>query len=297
MQKKALSGGEAVSLSVSHLRHTYIYCLHRPQRRYALSFDSDVNLCRERGWSSHTQCTQNLCACMRSLFLSLSQTRMDRGICKTHTHLLRLQRSRQQQTLPSHPLAILSLLLLVFLCQAPTLCQAQCSDSVGCFPSLGNLARGRTVETDSQCSDGDFFCLQGTTDCSNSCRSSSHSASSINDGNNGTAWISSIGSASSSNATLQLDFQEPVLFEEMTLLWKSSRPRSMVLERSRDRGLTWEVYRYYSTSCETDFGLEPMNMVPQDITSTDAICTASQSTLFPNTNAEVRLHSTAHMNS
>lgn len=209
-----------------------------------------------------------------------------------HAHLLRLQRSRQQQrTLPSHSLAIVPLVFfLVFISQAPTLCHAQCSDSVGCFPPLGNLVTGRTVQTNSQCSDGDVFCIPDPTDCSNTCNSSIHSAASINDGNTGTAWISSIGSAASSNVTLQLDFEEPVLFEAMTMLWKSSRPQSMVLERSRDRGLTWEPYRYYSSSCVDDFGLNPAVTDPLvDFASTEAICTSVQSTIIPETNAEVRL--------
>ena len=217
---------------------------------------------------------------------------MDRSVCRMHTQLLRnLQRSRKRSLSSTNSLGTLSLLLLVLLSHSPSLSLAQCTSTAGCFPSLGSLALGRTVLTDSQCTDGDSFCLPETTDCSNNCRSSSHSVDSINDGNNGTAWISSIGSSSSS-VTLQLDFQEPVLFVEMVLLWKSSRPRAMVLEKSRNRGDTWEVYRYYSTSCLSDFGLTPMETYPSvQFFSTVAICTASQSTLFPSTNAEVNLYS------
>ena len=62
----------------------------------------------------------------------------------------------------------------------------------------------------------------------------------------------------------------------------------MVLERSSDRGLTWEVYRYYSSSCVTVFGLDPPVIFP-GITGTEAICTQTESTVIPSTNGEVRL--------
>ena len=206
---------------------------------------------------------------------------MDRSTCRMQTNLLSyLQFSR----LLSNSLAILTLLLFL----QPPLSHAQCDTTIGCFPPLGNLALKRTIHTDSQCFEGESFCLPDTTDCSNVC-SSNHSVDSINDGNNGTAWISSIGSARS-NATLQLDFQEPVLFHEMAMLWKSVRPRAMVLERSSDRGNTWEAYRYYSSSCLGYFELPPTNTLPSvQFLTTEAICTESQSTrlIVPGTNDEV----------
>ena len=72
------------------------------------------------------------------------------------------------------------------------------------------------------------------------------------------------------------------------MLWKSPRPQSMVLERSSDRGLTWEAYRYYSSSCVTVFGLDPPVIFP-GITGTEAICTQTESAVIPSTNGEVRL--------
>ena len=211
---------------------------------------------------------------------------MDRGgMCRMHIHLLRPQRSRQP-TFFSNTLSIL--LFFISISLIPAVSHAQCSSTVGCFPPIGNLATGRTIQTDSQCSDGDNFCIHGTTDCSNACNPSIHSIDSINDGNTGTAWISTIG-PSGTNATLQLDFVEPVLFDRMSILWKSPRPRSMVLERSHDHGVSWLVYRYYSSSCQTDFQLMPMITVPSiQLSSTAPICTASQSSILGSTNEEVR---------
>lgn len=220
---------------------------------------------------------------------------MDRGICEMRsahrqiTDHRRLRRDHRHLPITPPSSSLLSLVVFLFLFStAPEICHAQCTSSLGCFPPVGNLAIGRTIITDSQCSSGDTFCIPGTTDCSNTCDPSLHSIASINDGNNGTSWISSIGLSDSSNATLQLDFLQPVLFEEMSMLWKSSRPRAMMLERSQDGGLSWEAYRYYSSSCLTDFGLMPMNTFrTEPFPTTDAICTPSQSAISPNTNGMV----------
>ena len=199
-----------------------------------------------------------------------------------HTHLLRLRHNRQQTLLSK-----LLFIFFFFLVSHPTASDAQCSNTEGCFPPIGNLAIGRTVVTDSECSAGATFCIHGTTDCSNVCNSLIHSISSVSDGNSGTAWISTIGPGGT-NATLQLNFEEPVLFDRTSILWKSPRPQSMVLERSNDDAVTWEVYRYYSTSCQEDFEMTPVNTIPTtQFFSTDAICTPSQSAIFNNIDEEV----------
>lgn len=192
-------------------------------------------------------------------------------------------RHRRQTTLLSNTLAILAFLLVLY----PPVSHSQCIED--CFPPIGNLATGRTVQTNSQCSAGDSFCIHGTSDCNNTCNPSLYSIASINDGNNGTAWISTIG-PNGTQTTLQLDFEAPILFYSMNMLWKSTRPRSMVLERSSDNGFNWEAYRYYSSSCLSDFALMPEEAIPgTNFNSTDAICTAGQSAIIPNTNGEVSI--------
>lgn len=207
---------------------------------------------------------------------------MDGDICKMHACLLS-PGHRRQTALISNTLAILALLLMLY----PTVSHSQCTED--CFPPIGNLATGRTVRTNSECSAGDSFCIHGTSDCNNTCNPSLHSIASINDGNNGTAWISTIG-PNSTQTTLQLDFEAPILFYSMNMLWKSTRPRSMVLERSSDNGSNWVPYRYYSNSCLNDFALMPEETIPgTTFNSTDAICTAGQSAIFPNTNGMVSI--------
>lgn len=159
--------------------------------------------------------------------------------------------------------------------------QSQCTDQFGCFPPVGNLAQGRTVNASSTCTSGSTFCLQGQ-GCAPEfvCnQNSTHSSSNINDGNAGSIWISEIGLNDGDIVTIQLDFEAPVLFESMEVEWASARPRSMVFERSKDNGQTWQPYRYYSSSCNFTF------MLPESsgtsFTSMDAICTAAESTSIP----------------
>ena len=72
------------------------------------------------------------------------------------------------------------------------------------------------------------------------------------------------------------------------MVWGSARPQSMVLERSKDNGENWEFYRYYSASCDSDFGLPDTSITPDStFSSTDAICTSAESSLDPTTNGLV----------
>ena len=208
------------------------------------------------------------------IFLQVVYVAMEEGICKP------LIPRRIERGL------LLWTLLLLFL-QSST-CNGQCSNSAGCFPPVGNIALGRTVGSTSTCSSGSQFCIFGlpSADCFPCNPNTTHSLSNINDNNNGSVWLSEIGS--SSNITLQLDFEAPILFERTVLVWQSARPQSMVLERSHDNGETWIPYRYYSASCNSSFML-PNTTVTSDtvLSNTEAICTNVESRLFPVTNALV----------
>ena len=82
--------------------------------------------------------------------------------------------------------------------------------------------------------------------------------------------------------SLQIDFEGPVLFQGMTMVWHSVRPRTMLLERSQDFGATWQVYRYYSSSCSDSFMLPDTAVTDSSLFNTTApICTSSQSQLLP----------------
>ena len=166
--------------------------------------------------------------------------------------------------------------------------QLSCSNDAGCFPPIGNLALGRTVNASSTCTSGDELLIFGTDTIVVCDPDDTHSSTRINDNNNGTVWVSEIG-VPDSIVTLQLDFEAPVLFDQMTMVWGSVRPRSMVLERSGDNGQTWQIYRYYSASCTSSFMLPdtPVILGLSQFNSTDAICTSVESGLNPATNGLV----------
>ena len=179
----------------------------------------------------------------------------------------------------------LYLLLPLLLLSTAVKGQLPCTNEAGCFPPAGNLALGRTINATSTCTAGNELLLFGTSTVVVCDPNNTHSSTRINDNNNGTVWVSEIG-AVDSIVTLQLDFEAQVLFDQMTMVWGSARPQSMVLERSGDNGQTWQIYRYYSASCISSFMLPDTPVISQ-FNSTDAICTSMESRLNPVTNGLV----------
>lgn len=174
------------------------------------------------------------------------------------------------------------ILLFVLLISLAGTCTAQtgCTENAGCFPPIGNLALGRSINASSTCDSNSEYCvfLAG---CSPCLPDTVNSPSSINDNNNDTSWYSEIGPGSLPTS-LQIDFEAPVLFQEMTMVWQSVRPRTMLLERSQDFGATWQVYRYYSSSCLDSFMLPDTPVTDSSLFNTTApICTSSESQLLP----------------
>ena len=176
----------------------------------------------------------------------------------------------------SHPFLVALILALML---AVCLAQQACTDTDGCFPPVGNLALGRTVSTNSSCTEGELLCpLFLVTPC---VLCPANSSQFVNDGDNSTFWASQVGSGVK-EVGLRLDFESPVLFQDTVLVWKSVRPIAMMLERSCDYGATWSVYRYYALDCSFYFGMPDthINSATPTFGSTAPICTSVQSELF-----------------
>lgn len=184
-------------------------------------------------------------------------------------------------------------LLFVLLASLASTCiaQSRCVDNSGCFPPVGNLALGRSINASSTCASGSEYCIFLTPgpQCEPCLPDSVNSPSSINDNNNNTSWYSEIGPGGLITS-LQIDFEAPALFQEMTMVWHSLRPRTMLLERSQDFGATWQVYRYYSSSCLDSFMLPDTPVTDSSLfNTTTPICTGSDSQLLPFTNGLVSI--------
>ena len=149
-------------------------------------------------------------------------------------------------------------------------CEAQCiAGSAGCFPPEGNLAIGRNIAVSSSCIDGEMYNFFSEILM---CNSTLHSPAKINDGNLSTNWISGVDENLPLPFTIQLDFENPILFNRSKITWASRTPEAMRLERNN--GSAWIPYRYYSLNCTEYYGLDNTLITPVTVFDGDEpVCT------------------------
>ncbi|XP_070558524.1 netrin-4-like [Ptychodera flava] len=158
-----------------------------------------------------------------------------------------------------------------------------------CHPRPGNLVVGREV-TALQCGlqKGEKYCA--VDDCSNieciKCNArkenKAHPASHMIDSflsHPDTWWQSPLGGAPEA---IQLDLEGRFYFTHLVMVFKSSRPAAMVIERSDDFGRSWRPYAYYAANCTEEFGL-----AEDEVTDGGAVCTSRYSDPEPCTRGEV----------
>ncbi|XP_071318517.1 laminin subunit beta-4 isoform X2 [Trachinotus anak] len=86
--------------------------------------------------------------------------------------------------------------------------------------------------------------------------------------------------------SIRLDLETVFQFSHLVLTFKSFRPVAMLVERSKDFGRTWKVFRYFAEECSLHFpsvSNEPANSVD------DIICDSRYSGSEPSTDGEVVL--------
>ena len=70
------------------------------------------------------------------------------------------------------------------------------------------------------------------------------------------------------------------------VIFKTERPKQMLIERSNDFGKTWEVYQYYAKNCRSAYNLQPDPIVTPD-NPFKQICSELYSGEFPRTGGVV----------
>lgn len=158
---------------------------------------------------------------------------------------------------------------------------------------MGNLALGRVLSTQSVCGSNfsEHFCFYKQTaspglkggcsaakcsKCNSAVPSRAHPPSAMSDSSfrhPDTWWQSAEGVK---EETLRLDLETEFLFTHLIVVFRSPRPAAMVLERSQDRGRTWETLRYFARDCQGMFGL-----------AEGSTCTSKYSGAFPCSRGEV----------
>lgn len=84
--------------------------------------------------------------------------------------------------------------------------------------------------------------------------------------------------------SIQLNLEQKYSFKKLTLIFASLRPAAMLIEHSKDFGLSWEVYRYFAKNCNQYFPYSQRELT----TSTDIICDENHSDISSHLGGEVQ---------
>ncbi|XP_067110678.1 netrin-4 isoform X1 [Osmerus mordax] len=169
-------------------------------------------------------------------------------------------------------------------------------ESRACNPRMGNLVLGRRVLTQTVCgyNGTELYCSYSDPPASGSCTPAkctkcnaalplqAHLSAAMADSSfrhPNTWWQSAEGVESE---TVQLDLEVEFYFTHLIVVFRSSRPAAMTLERSQDFGRTWKALQFYTHDCNATFGLE------EGTAGLDgAFCTSKYSGAYPCTRGEV----------
>lgn len=113
----------------------------------------------------------------------------------------------------------------------------------------------------------------------------SNSTTTTTTGNNNITWWQAENGVE--NVTLELKLNALFTFSHLVMTFRSPRPATAVIERSRDFGLTYEPYQYYSNDCMSDFGMPDESTIT---TIDGVICTSNYTSLEPLTDGKVYIY-------
>ncbi|CAH2277760.1 netrin-4 isoform X1 [Pelobates cultripes] len=165
-----------------------------------------------------------------------------------------------------------------------------------CNPRMGNIAIGRSLRTQTTCgyNNTELFCTYSEKPdqtcnepkcdkCNTALPRLSHPPSAMADSTfklPRTWWQST---RDTPQEVIQLDLEAKFYFTHLIMVFKSPRPAAMILERSRDFGLTWRPYKFFATNCPATFQLA------DDVVEKGSLCTSRYSQAFPCSGGEASI--------
>ncbi|XP_051546192.1 laminin subunit beta-4 isoform X1 [Myxocyprinus asiaticus] len=192
---------------------------------------------------------------------------------------------------------------LLLLIAAPVHLQDECVGN-SCYPNLGDLMVGRATQLSASSTCGLYrpqnYCILGYLENERKCFTCD-SRRPYNLHNNPNShrieniittfqpqrmmswWQSENGVH---EVSIQLDLETIFQFSHLILTFKSFRPAAMLVERSKDFGQTWKVFRYFAEDCANSF--PGIAEGPADSID-ELICDSRYSGAEPSTNGEVVL--------
>ncbi|XP_061578256.1 laminin subunit beta-4 [Cololabis saira] len=187
--------------------------------------------------------------------------------------------------------------------QDPQRTQDQC-DGISCNPQLGDLMIGRAAQLSTSSTCGlrgpQQYCILGFLEEEKKCficdsqqpydrydNLNSHRIENIIstfDPERKTRWWQSENGVH--RVSIQLDLEAVFQFSHLVLTFKSFRPAAMLVERSKDFGRSWKVFRYFAEDCALHFPSVPRESADK---IDDVVCDSRYSGSQPSTGGEVVL--------
>lgn len=192
---------------------------------------------------------------------------------------------------------------LFLLIAAPVYLQDECVGN-SCYPHLGDLMVGRAAQLTASSTCGlnrpQNYCILGYLENERKCFTCDsrspynpyqnpnshrieHVITTFQPERNKRWWQSENGVH---EVNIQLDLEAMFQFSHLILTFKSFRPAAMLVERSKDFGQTWKVFRYFAEDCANSFPGIPE--WPADSID-DVVCDSRYSGPEPSTDGEVVL--------
>ncbi|XP_076120651.1 laminin subunit beta-4 [Alosa pseudoharengus] len=197
-------------------------------------------------------------------------------------------------------------LLFLLTCLAtPLLAQEDECDDNSCHPQLGDLMLGRSAQLSATSTCGlagpQNYCILGYLEDGQKCflcdsrnpynryhNPNSHRIENVITTFEGSQrkmkWWQSENAVH--HVSIKLDLETVFQFSHLVLTFKSFRPAAMLVERSKDFGQTWKVFRYFAENCQLSFpGVSEGPATSLD----EVICDSRYSGPEPSTDGEVVL--------